>query len=111
MSVLLFLQNTSTLVSLTGPLSVDKHLKIVRDSTWEVRAQWYHLGVGLGINVGTLKVSFHSLDCNVSVEKLSMIELELFIYFQAIERDCYRQTEDCVTRLLEEWLTKMDCPH
>ena len=51
------LQHTSTLISHTGPLSVDTHLKAVRQTTWDVRAQWYDLGVELGVNVGTLKVS------------------------------------------------------
>ena len=41
---------------LTGPLNVDKHLKVVREATWGVRAQWYDLGVELGISVGTLQV-------------------------------------------------------
>ena len=39
-----------------GPLSVDKHLKIVRGAIWDARASWRDLGVELGINVGTLDV-------------------------------------------------------
>ena len=41
----------------TGPLSVDKHLKMVREVTWDVRAHWYDIGVELKINLGTLEVS------------------------------------------------------
>ena len=40
------------------PLSVDKHLKMVREATWDVRPKWCNLGVQLGINVGTLEVNF-----------------------------------------------------
>ena len=47
----------STLTPLTGPLSVDKHLKMVREVIWDVRAKWRDLGVELDINVGTLEVS------------------------------------------------------
>ena len=45
------------LFPLTDPLSVDKHLKIVRKATWDVRVKWYNLGLQLGIDVGTLNVS------------------------------------------------------
>ena len=37
---------------------MDKHLKMVREATWDVRAKWYDLGVELGINVGTLEVIY-----------------------------------------------------
>ena len=47
----------STLTPLTDPLSVDKHLKMVREVIWDVRAKWYNLGVQLVVNVGTLEVS------------------------------------------------------
>ena len=50
----------------TGPPNVDKHLKIVRAATWEMRTQWYDLGVELGINVETLKVSSFTLGSPVS---------------------------------------------
>ena len=43
---------------ITGPLSMDKHLKIVREATWEIRAKWYDLGTELEIKDGTLQVSF-----------------------------------------------------
>ena len=45
------------MLSLTGPLSVDKHLKMAREATWDLRARWYDLGVQLGIGVGTLEVN------------------------------------------------------
>ena len=50
----------------TGPLSVDKHLKMVREVTWDVRAKWYNLGVELQLNVGTLNVSCQPINgcCN-----------------------------------------------
>ena len=40
----------------TDALSVDKHLKLVREATWDVRAQWYRLGGELNVSNGTLKV-------------------------------------------------------
>ena len=51
-----FLSNSHSIISITGPLNVDDHLKVVREATWGVRAQWYDLGVELGISVGTLQV-------------------------------------------------------
>ena len=44
--------------SLTGPLNVDKHLKIVREAVWELRARWQDLGFQLGIPMGTLEVGY-----------------------------------------------------
>ena len=41
----------------TAPLSVDKHLKIVREATWGLQANWWDLGVELGLSVETLEVS------------------------------------------------------
>ena len=35
---------------------MDKHLKMVREAIWDVRAKWRDLGVELGINMGTLEV-------------------------------------------------------
>ena len=66
---------------LTGPLSVDKHLKMVREATWDVRAQWYDTGVELGISVGTLQVSTvnkaacqsHTMEVLRSVQAVSLI--------------------------------------
>ena len=43
-------------ISPTGPLSVDKHLKMVREAVWEIRANWRNLGTDLGITMGTLEV-------------------------------------------------------
>ena len=40
----------------TGPPSVDKHLKVVRENTWDARSNWYNLGVKLKFNAETLKV-------------------------------------------------------
>ena len=45
-------------IPLTGPLSVDKHLKVVREAVWEIRADWRYLAMELGINMGTLKVTY-----------------------------------------------------
>ena len=54
------MRQTGTLITLSfniaGSLSVDKHLKIVRQATWDMRAKWYNLGLELGINDGTLQV-------------------------------------------------------
>ena len=35
---------------------MDKHLTRVRKVIWDIRAKWLDLGVGLGINIGTLEV-------------------------------------------------------
>ena len=43
--------------STTAPLSVDTHLKVVREIIWDLRANWLDLGTELGVNMGTLKVS------------------------------------------------------
>ena len=43
---------------IAAPLSVDVHLKLVRQVTWGLRTKWYHLGIMLGINIGTLQVSY-----------------------------------------------------
>ena len=43
--------------TLTGLLEMDKHLKAVRRSLWDMRANWRDLGAELGITVGTLDVS------------------------------------------------------
>ena len=36
---------------------MDKHLKMVREAAWDVRAKWYDLGVELGVEVEILDVS------------------------------------------------------
>ena len=41
----------------TGPLNVEKHLRVVRQAIWDVRAKWYNLGVELEVKVETLEVS------------------------------------------------------
>ena len=43
--------------TLTGLLEMDKHLKAVRRSLWDMRAKWRVLGTELGISLGTLDVS------------------------------------------------------
>ena len=75
---------------LTGPLSVDKHLKMVREATWDVRAQWYDIGVELGISVGTLQVSTVTQSSlpvthHGSIEKCSSCLSNLYSYLQAIQ--------------------------
>ncbi len=49
---------TSIIIELlaTDPLSVDQHLKVVREATWEVRAKWQRLGEELGVTIGKLQV-------------------------------------------------------
>ena len=42
---------------------MDKHLKTVRETTWDVRAKWRDIGVELGISVGTLEVSHYVTIC------------------------------------------------
>ncbi len=38
------------------PLSVDHHLKVVREITWEARARWNDLGLELAVPQGKLQV-------------------------------------------------------
>ncbi len=40
----------------TDPLSVDQHLKVVREATWEARAKWQCLGEELRVTMGKLQV-------------------------------------------------------
>ena len=51
-----FVGHYSNPISPTGPLSVDEHLKMVREAVWEIRANWRNLGMELGITTGTLEV-------------------------------------------------------
>ena len=46
------------IVLFTGPLSVDKHLKMVREATWDARSKWRDIGLELGIDVSTLEDCF-----------------------------------------------------
>ena len=44
---------------------MDKHLKTVRETTWDVRAKWRVIGVELGISVGTLEVGHYvTISCS-----------------------------------------------
>ncbi len=47
----------ASFICITGPLCVDKHLKVVREDTWEVRASWKRVGLQLGIVWTKLDVS------------------------------------------------------
>ena len=40
----------------TEPVSVDKHLKMIREVTWDARAHWYDIGVELKVRDSTLMV-------------------------------------------------------
>ena len=44
------------MVLFTGSLSVDQHLKMVREAAWDVRSKWRLFGLELGIDMGTLEV-------------------------------------------------------
>ena len=96
---------TISVCPLTGTPNVDKHLKIVRAVTWEMRTQWYDLGLELGINVETLKVSSFTLGSPVSaVVGASTARHDSVVpNLQTIECD-YSKIDDCFTRLLEKWL-------
>ena len=64
--VLLYMFITSWFsVTAAGPLSLDTHLRLVREVTWPVRADWYSLGEQLGVPEETRKVpkSVHSRVC------------------------------------------------
>ena len=84
----------------TGPLSVDKHFKTVREATWNVRAQWRRLGVQLGISVGMLNVGHDCISTDYTFPSCS----------QAIESDHQNRSEVCYTRLLEHWLAQTPPP-
>ncbi len=45
------------------PLGMDQHLKVVREATWEARAEWRCLGEQLGVTMGKLEVKNSSLMC------------------------------------------------
>ena len=47
--------------SVTGPLHLDTHLRLVRELTWPVRADWYSLGEQLGVTDETRKVKIKGL--------------------------------------------------
>ena len=70
------------LYSSTGPLSVDKHLKIVREVTWDVRSKWYDLGIELRVSDGTLKVSYSYQIC---MELVKVIKTLMLIHRQSSE--------------------------
>ena len=91
------------LVFFTGPLSVDQHLKMVREATWDVRPKWRLFGLELGIDMGTLEVGILFLCC-------AHCYLWIVSCSQTIERDCCNKTGDCFTCLLEQWLTKPEPP-
>ena len=55
----------------TVPLSIDNHLKVVREAIWDIRAMWYDLGTELNIKTGTLQVST-SLICIVETESFKI---------------------------------------
>ncbi len=40
----------------TELLNVDQHLKVVREFTWETRANWNNFGIVLGVHAGKLQV-------------------------------------------------------
>ena len=107
--------------SLTGPPSthVDKHLKIMRETTWAVRAKWRDIGVELKIDVGTLEVGHYLTLLSVSNSLLLSCATtkasrhwwwEIVSCSQTIERDCCNKAGDCFTRLLEHWLIQAGPP-
>ena len=65
-----------------GKLSIDD-LQKVQDSTWDVRAKWFNIGLALGISAGTLDAvkKTHQSDC-----------------------------DDCYTSVMKIWLRGVD-PH
>ncbi|XP_064398478.1 uncharacterized protein LOC135345065 isoform X3 [Halichondria panicea] len=63
------------------PLSVDQHLKVVREATWDARAKWQCLGEELGASIGKL----HEIQHN--------------------HRDV---AGACLTTMLEHWLIQTD---
>ena len=43
-------------LALIDCLTADKHLRVVREVLWDLRTQWYDLGLELDITQSTLKV-------------------------------------------------------
>ena len=46
----------SGFISATASLNIEKHLKRLREATWDLREKWWDLGLELGISVDTLQV-------------------------------------------------------
>ncbi|XP_064388252.1 uncharacterized protein LOC135336416 isoform X2 [Halichondria panicea] len=69
------------------PLSVDQHLKVVRETTWEARAKWKCLGEQLGV---------------ITMEKLEEIQYN--------HHNHHDVAGACLTGMLEHWLTQTDPP-
>ena len=67
-------------------MHVDKHLKTVRETTWDARAKWRDIGVELGIDIGTLEVGHYVTICFIFVPLLK----------QAVSliRDCFLFTDN-----------------
>ncbi|XP_064388557.1 uncharacterized protein LOC135336617 [Halichondria panicea] len=68
---------------LKEPLGMDQHLKVVREATWEARAEWRCLGEQLGVTMGKL---------------------------EAIQHNHHHVSGACLTAMLEHWLTQTDPP-
>ena len=69
--------NVINFTCLIGILTIED-LREVQDTVWEARSQWYNIGLGLGLSVGTLE----TIQCN------------------------NRKYEDCFRDMLSKWLKK-----
>ena len=93
--------------SVTGPLRLDTHLRLVREVTWPVRADWYSLGEQLGVPEETRKV-LKIVHCRVCIEVV-LFYRDLQCTSQAINEDNLHArnfVDVCFTALLEYWLTQ-----
>ena len=93
-------------VTAAGPLSLDTHLRLVREVTWPVRADWYSLGEQLGVPEETRKVP-KSVHPRVCIEQSYCHDLQHTS--QAINEDNLHArsfVDMCLTALLEHWLTQ-----
>ena len=88
----------------TEPLSVDSHLKIVRELTWKLRAHWYNLGEQLGIAMETRQVTLRKIFLIVDAYTYSNIRL------QEIEHNHPNNAKNSFTSLLETWLIQTPPP-
>ena len=94
---------------ITGLLSMDKHLKIVREATWEIRSKWYDLGTELEIKDGTLQVSFVPM----YIQYKNSCHDPYLLLMQAINDNNLHSrnfVNICFTALLETWLTQTPPP-
>ena len=80
------------------------HLRPLTNVLWNVRSNWYHLGIQLNIDHPTLEVSSHIYSL------LQVILLCLIPPPQVIKFDCRDSVDDCFTSVLTHFLKRGQPP-